>query len=101
MGAGFGTIPLPPVREKDPAADGARAGFRDMLRCQRSFQHGIKGQHRRTEIAAITKMLVSSYECIMRDTNYQFCEVCRLQGFKLEPTEGEVIVGGHVYSEMN
>ena len=27
-------------------------------------------------------MLVSSYECIMRDTNYQFCEVCRLQGFK-------------------
>ncbi len=28
------------------------------------------------------KMLVSSYECIMRDTNYQFCEVCRLQGFK-------------------
>ena len=29
-----------------------------------------------------SKMLVSSYECIMRDTNYQFCEVCRLQGFK-------------------
>ena len=27
-------------------------------------------------------MLVSSYECIMRDTNYQFCEVCRLQGYK-------------------
>ena len=29
-----------------------------------------------------SKMFVSSYECIMRDTNYQFCEVCRLQGFK-------------------
>ena len=29
-----------------------------------------------------SKMLVSSYECIMRDTNYHFCEVCRLQGFK-------------------
>ena len=29
-----------------------------------------------------SKMLVSSYECIMRDTNDQFCEVCRLQGFK-------------------
>ena len=29
-----------------------------------------------------SKMLVSSYECIMRDTNYQFCEVCRLHGFK-------------------
>ena len=52
-GADRGAVPLPPVREKDPAADGARAGFRDMLRCQRSFQHGIKGQHRRTEIAAI------------------------------------------------
>lgn len=24
----------------------------------------------------------SSYECIMRDTNYQFCEVCKLQGYK-------------------
>ena len=32
--------------------------------------------------AYCSKMLVSSYECIMRDTNYQFCEVCRLQGFK-------------------
>ena len=24
----------------------------------------------------------SSYECIMRDTAYQFCEVCKLQGYK-------------------
>lgn len=24
----------------------------------------------------------SSYECLMSDTNYSFCEVCRLQGFK-------------------
>ena len=24
----------------------------------------------------------SSYECLMRDTNYQFCEVCKLQGSK-------------------
>ena len=24
----------------------------------------------------------SSYECLMRDTNYQFCEVCKLQGYK-------------------
>ena len=53
MGAGLGTIPLPPVWEKGPAADGARAGFRDMLRRQRPFQHRIEGQHRRTEIAAI------------------------------------------------
>ena len=24
----------------------------------------------------------SSYECLMRDTDYPFCEVCRLQGYK-------------------
>ena len=24
----------------------------------------------------------SSFECLMRDTNYSFCEVCRLQGYK-------------------
>ena len=24
----------------------------------------------------------SSYECLMRDTNYPFCEVCKLQGYK-------------------
>ena len=24
----------------------------------------------------------SSYECLMRDTDYQFCEVCKLQGYK-------------------
>ena len=24
----------------------------------------------------------SSYECLMRDTNYGFCEVCKLQGYK-------------------
>ena len=24
----------------------------------------------------------SSFECLMRDTNYQFCEVCKLQGYK-------------------
>ena len=24
----------------------------------------------------------SSYECLMRDTTYQFCEVCKLQGYK-------------------
>lgn len=24
----------------------------------------------------------SSYECLMRDTTYQFCEVCKLQGSK-------------------
>ena len=52
-GAGRGAIPLPPVREKDPTADGARPGFRDTLHGQRPFQHRIKGQHRRAEIAAI------------------------------------------------
>ena len=52
-GAGRGAIPLPPIREKGPAAHGTRPGFRDTLHGQRPFQHGIKGQHRRTEIAAI------------------------------------------------
>ena len=52
-GAGRGAVPLPPVREKGPAAHRARPGFRDTLHGQRPFQHGIKGQHRRTEIAAI------------------------------------------------
>ena len=42
-------------------------GFRNTYTCRNAYD---------------TKMLVSSYECIMRDTNYQFCEVCRLQGFK-------------------
>ena len=42
-------------------------GFRNTYTCRNAYG---------------AKMLVSSYECIMRDTNYQFCEVCRLQGFK-------------------
>ena len=42
-------------------------GFRNTYTCRNAYD---------------SKMLVSSYECIMRDTNYQFCEVCRLQGFK-------------------
>ena len=42
-------------------------GFRNTYPCRNAYD---------------SKMLVSSYECIMRDTNYQFCEVCRLQGFK-------------------
>ena len=50
---GRGAIPQPSVREESPAAHRARPGFRDTLHGQRPFQHGIKGQHRRTEIAAI------------------------------------------------
>lgn len=42
-------------------------GFRNTYTCRNAYG---------------SKMLVSSYECIMKDTNYQFCEVCRLQGFK-------------------
>ena len=42
-------------------------GFRNTYTCRNAYG---------------SKMLLSSYECIMRDTNYQFCEVCRLQGFK-------------------
>ena len=42
-------------------------GFRNTYTCRNAYG---------------SKMLVSSYECIMRDTNYQFCEACRLQGFK-------------------
>lgn len=42
-------------------------GFRNTYTCRNAYG---------------SKMLVSSCECIMRDTNYQFCEVCRLQGFK-------------------
>ena len=42
-------------------------GFRNTYTCRNAYG---------------SKMLFSSYECIMRDTNYQFCEVCRLQGFK-------------------
>ena len=42
-------------------------GFRNTYTCRNAYG---------------SKMLVSSYECIMRDTNYQFCEVCRVQGFK-------------------
>ena len=42
-------------------------GFRNTYTCRNAYG---------------SKMLVSSYECIMRDTNYQFCEVCCLQGFK-------------------
>ena len=52
-GAGRGAVPLPPVREKSPTAHRARPVFRDALHGQRLFQHGIKWQHRRTEIAAI------------------------------------------------
>ena len=53
-GAGRGAIPLPPVREESPAAHRAGPGFHHGLHGQRPFQHGIKGQHRRTEIAAIS-----------------------------------------------
>lgn len=53
-GTGRGAVPLPPVREKGPAAHRTRPGFRHGLHGQRPFQHGIKGQHRRTEIAAIS-----------------------------------------------
>ena len=42
-------------------------GFRNTYTCRNAYG---------------SKMLVSSYESIMRDANYQFCEVCRLQGFK-------------------
>lgn len=42
-------------------------GFRNTYTCRNAYG---------------SKMLVSSYECIMRDTNHQFCEVCRLQGYK-------------------
>ena len=52
-GTGRGAIPLPPVREESPAAHRAGPGFRDTLHGQRSFQHRIKGQHRRAEIPAI------------------------------------------------
>ena len=52
-GTGRGTIPLPSIWEKGPAAHGTRPGFRDTLHGQRPFQHRIKGQHRRAEIAAI------------------------------------------------
>ena len=52
-GTGRGAVPLPPVREKGPATHRARPGFCDTLHGQRPFQYGIKGQHRRTEIAAI------------------------------------------------
>ena len=52
-GAGRGAIPLPPVREKGPAAHWAGPGFRHGLHGQRPFQHRIEGQYRRTEIAAI------------------------------------------------
>ena len=51
---GRGAIPLPPVREESPAAHRTRPGFRDTLHGQRPFQHRIEGQHRRTEIAAIS-----------------------------------------------
>ena len=53
-GADRGAVPLPPVREKCPAAYRARPGFRDTLHGQRPFQHGVKGQHRRTKVAAIS-----------------------------------------------
>ena len=53
-GAGRGAVPLPPIREESPAAYRAGPGFRHGLHGQRPFQHGIKGQHRRTEIAAIS-----------------------------------------------
>ena len=42
-------------------------GFRNTYTCRNAYG---------------SKMLVSSYECIMRDTNYQFCDVCSLQCFK-------------------
>ena len=53
-GAGRGAVPLPPIREESPAAYRARPGFCDTLHGQRPFQHGIKGHHRRAEIAAIS-----------------------------------------------
>ncbi len=42
-------------------------GFRNTYTCMNSYN---------------SKIYVASYECLMRDTNYQFCEVCRLQGVK-------------------
>ena len=54
MGTGRGAVPLPPVREESPAAHRAGPGFRHGLHGQRPFQHGVKWQHRRTEIAAIS-----------------------------------------------
>ncbi len=53
-GADRGAVPLPPIREESPAAYRARPGFCDTLHGQRPFQHRIKGQHRRAEIAAIS-----------------------------------------------
>ena len=53
-GADWGAVPLPPIREESPAAHRARPGFCDTLHGQRPFQHRIKGQHRRAEIAAIS-----------------------------------------------
>ena len=49
-----GAVPLPPIREESPAAYRARPSFCDTLHGQRPFQHRIKGQHRRAEIAAIS-----------------------------------------------
>ena len=54
-GAGRGTIPCPSVREKGSAAHWAGPCFRGRPSDgQRRLQHGIKGQHRRAEIAAIS-----------------------------------------------
>ena len=52
-GTGWGAVPLPPVREKSPAAHRARPGFRDTFHAQRPFQHRIEGQYCRTKVAAI------------------------------------------------
>ena len=55
LGAGRGTIPCPSVREKGSAAHRAGPCFRGRPSDgQRRLQHGIKGQHRRAEIAAIS-----------------------------------------------
>lgn len=54
-GANRGTIPLPPIPEKGPAAYRAIPGFRHRpLGGQRRLQRGIKGLHCLPEVAAIS-----------------------------------------------
>ena len=54
-GANRGTIPLPPIPEKGPAAYRAMPGFRHRpLGGQRRLQRGIKGLHCLPEVAAIS-----------------------------------------------
>ena len=53
FGTGRGAVACAPIREKDPAADGANPGFRGraVLR-QCGLQHRIKGQNGLPEVAA-------------------------------------------------